>query len=1104
MLFAKSRRKKAERLLSRGDYEGARECFSRLNLWDRVAETYELQHRPEEATKAWLQAGNKLRAGKLYAQSHRFLEAAPLFAESGWHLQAARCYQLADDTHSAVRTLVQHRAFKKAAALLESLGEREQAARYYTEAKEFRKAVELYKDLGKQNLVVALCDLLPDKEAIALEWEESGEYDCAAILWEKCGELGRAASLFEQTGNLDAAINLYKTMEEYPKLGELYERKGAIALAAQAYAADDSTVEKAANIYAMLLTPELLQTPTCPTGKIETPGCALLLAKSSSADTLLTAQDSKEVILYAPNGAPSWRMRLPANAAPTSIEISADGNALFVAADDSALYRLEANKNILWQKNCPEPARSLATDSTGDTCLVALADLIWFLDKDANLKQSFQTDFKSWSVALDVAHGKVFASTLSGTIYALDMEARPVAEQHFPERVYRLRLSSDGQFILAGCGSAGVRLLNADLQEVWALNLDSPVTGLAMLPESHHVVVTDAHSIIVMDKSGVLRCRFTCEEQILSLCADSQPDRFYCSFKDKTVRYFTLRDNKRLAAECFERANLLGDAARNYEEIGDYQHAFDLYKQVEQYEKAAEMMHLTGDVRSAAQYYSLAGDFDKAARFYEQVGEPRLAAANCVKAGQFVRAAQLFDSLGENLEAAECYEQAGDFKNAGLRFHSAAMTAKAIENLKRYLETHQEDSASLMQLGKLYAENKQFDEAIRILQSCVPIPELHREALMQLAHCFIESQLYTIAIDRYDECLAGATRVDFNNKDIFYGKARALEFLGRYPDARAIYEKILAVDFYYKDVREHLERVTELSHVYDDAGERKTVKIPAAADPSATLAMSATEERYLIKQILGKGGMGIVYHAVDRKLNRDVALKVLSIGVAGDEEFRQRLVREARAAAKLNHPHIIAVYDIGAEADNCFITMEFVKGKSLRDMLGQAGKLSLSHVLRYALQIADALAAAHDAGIIHRDMKPENVMITDEGSNVKIADFGLARVASEATLTVEGAVMGSPAYMAPEQIRGGKVTTRTDIYATGVMLFEMLAGQRPFTGEDLFAQHLNQPPPHIDQFCPDIPHALADTVMRCLEKKPASRPKNGAELLALLKEIPTA
>jgi tetratricopeptide (TPR) repeat protein len=1085
MLFGKGAQKKAEKLLSQGDFEGARQHFTRLQMWDRIAETYELQKEHQKAIENWLKAGNKLRAAKLYAKTKQFSEAAKIFHEAGWRLQAARCYRLTGDNENAVKALVQGRHYAKAARLLESLGQKEKAAQYYAEAAELDKAIILYKDTGRKDAAIALCDLLPDKQSKALEWEEKGEHFCAAVLWEKCGELERAAALFERSGSVDSAIALYERLKHYPKIGELYEQNGAIDLAAKAYAADNSTARKAAVIYATLLTPEPLRS-------VQTEGRAILLARASSEGSMLVALDTKHIALYGAHAEPLWRMKLPANAVPTCVEISPDGKVIFIGSDDAFLYRLDGNKNIVWQKQCPEPARAIASDATGEMCVVTAADLVWFLDKEGNVSKSFQTDFKCWSVALDAARGKVFASTLSGSVYALDKEARLLAEKRFPERVYRLRLSSDGQFLLAGCGDTGIRLLDSDLEEVWVQNLDLPVTGLAILPESYYSVISEANNIIVIDKSGNRRTRYGSDEGILAVCADADPECFYCTFKDKTLRHFRLRDNKRLAAESFVNANLLSEAARNFEEIGEHERAFDLYKQVEDYEKAAEMMHLTGDVRSAAQYYSLAGEFDKAATLYEQVGDGRLAAENHKKAGNDLRAAQLFDSIGEHLEAAECYERANDFKNAGLHYKASAMTSKAIENILRHLETHADDQALVMELGKLYVENKQFDDAIRIFQSCVPVAALRRESLMQLAHCFNEKKLYSIAIDRYDECLGGSTKVDFENKDIFYGKACALDLLGRYAEARSLYEKILAVDFYYLDVHERLQRVRELSEVYEDTAERKTIRFPVAAKETDTSVMSISSERYLIKQILGKGGMGIVYLAVDQKLNREVALKVLSVALTGNEKFRQRFVREARAAAKLNHPHIIGIYDIGGDAGECFITMELVKGKSLRSMLNQAHKLSLSQTLRYALQVADALSAAHSAGIVHRDIKPENIMITDEGDNAKIADFGLARVSTEATLTMESAIVGSPAYMSPEQIRGRKVSARTDIYSTGIVLFEMLAGQR---------QHLNDKPPHIEEFCPTLPKALSDVIMHCLEKDPASRPKDGGALLTLLKKM---
>src|SRR5271170_2655201 len=207
--------------------------------------------------------------------------------------------------------------------------------------------------------------------------------------------------------------------------------------------------------------------------------------------------------------------------------------------------------------------------------------------------------------------------------------------------------------------------------------------------------------------------------------------------------------------------------------------------------------------------------------------------------------------------------------------------------------------------------------------------------------------------------------------------------------------------------------------------------------------------------------MGEIYKAQDTKLNRFVAIKVLSTASSGEPERRRRFIQEAQAASALNHPNIITIHDIVSQGDSEFMVMEFVAGKTLVDLIPKGG-LRLPQALKYAVQITDALTAAHAAGIVHRDLKPANVMVTASGL-VKILDFGLAKLTDrggpmssgentqtigEAPLTVEGSIMGTLSYMSPEQAQGKKVDARSDIFSFGLVLYEMVTGTRAFAGEN--------------------------------------------------------
>ena len=246
---------------------------------------------------------------------------------------------------------------------------------------------------------------------------------------------------------------------------------------------------------------------------------------------------------------------------------------------------------------------------------------------------------------------------------------------------------------------------------------------------------------------------------------------------------------------------------------------------------------------------------------------------------------------------------------------------------------------------------------------------------------------------------------------------------------------------------------------------------------------------YRIEAKLGEGGMGVVYRALDTHLNRTVAIKVLPAGAVVDPGRRQRFVQEARAASALDHPNIITIHDIAENEGQHFIVMQYVAGKTLREFLRRGG-LGLSDALNYAIQIADGLSQAHARGIIHRDLKPENVMVTDQ-SQVKILDFGLAKLTelaegdefaatqsmkpNQPAQTEAGTILGTVAYMSPEQAEGKKVDARSDIFSFGSVLYEMLTGRRAFQGEtkvSTLSAILHKEPKPFSEVLPALPREI--------------------------------
>jgi serine/threonine protein kinase len=273
-----------------------------------------------------------------------------------------------------------------------------------------------------------------------------------------------------------------------------------------------------------------------------------------------------------------------------------------------------------------------------------------------------------------------------------------------------------------------------------------------------------------------------------------------------------------------------------------------------------------------------------------------------------------------------------------------------------------------------------------------------------------------------------------------------------------------------------------------------------AAGATAELEVGSQFAGHRIEAVAGRGGMGVVYRATDLTLDRRVALKLIAPGLAGDDEFRARFERECRVAASLEHPHVVPVYHAGQEGERLYVAMRFIEGTDLRALLAEEGHLDPEHAVAVIAQVAGALDEAHRHGLVHRDVKPGNILIERDGGaeRVFLTDFGITKQRTAGDeLTRTGIAVGTADFMSPEQARGGDVDGRADVYALGCVLFRALTGEVVFdraSDLDKLWAHVHEPPPALLEVRPELPAALGDTVAHALAKEPAARPQTAGEL----------
>ncbi|MCB1050876.1 MAG: protein kinase, partial [Acidobacteria bacterium] len=492
-------------------------------------------------------------------------------------------------------------------------------------------------------------------------------------------------------------------------------------------------------------------------------------------------------------------------------------------------------------------------------------------------------------------------------------------------------------------------------------------------------------------------------------------------------------------------------------EKGDYRKAVQFLEGSQEFALLAEAYEKLGQLANAAQYFERVNQFKKAAQLYSESGD-------------FKRAALLYEEKGYFNEAGECYEQINEFAFAAKLFKLAKNNYRA--------------GVCLFHIAKL-------EEALELLQSIDEHQDEGPKAKYLMARIFFKQGYFSVACKLLDELVTSGNNFAEDNLEALYLLARSYEELGELTEAKVYFERVCSRKATYLDVRQRLEMVTR------KLGKSKPTSMtdPTILMPNQLQVGEIIAERFRIISEIGKGGMGYIFRVRDMSLDRDVALKMLIHNRGSFEELKMELIN----ARDLTHPYIIKVFDIGEWKNVCYFTMELVQGVSLKSFIETEPLDPVEPKIEILIKICEALQAAHDREIIHRDIKPQNILI-DAKKDPKLLDFGIARRKNQVT-PAQG-ISGSPKYMAPEQIQNTGADPRTDIYAMGIIMFYMFTKKEPFVGKDaneILLMQINRPLPDPAEFNPRIPYWLSEIIKRCCSKNKDLRFSSMNELIEELK-----
>ncbi len=599
--------------------------------------------------------------------------------------------------------------------------------------------------------------------------------------------------------------------------------------------------------------------------------------------------------------------------------------------------------------------------------------------------------------------------------------------------------------------------------------------------------------------------------------------------------YYRLK-NFGKAAWCYEQGESYAKAAECYLTTNNLAKAGELYYRAQYYDKAYDLLTapdspppnpaILADVCFNTKRYTEAGDLYMAAGIRDRAAEAYELATNLYKAAflyeeteNYRKAADLYSTLGEPTRAAILYEKCEEYAEAGAYYETAGILDRATEC---YLKIGEKNHAAI-----LMARQGKLEDAAPMLQQITDDKPEYREASLMLGEFFANKGMESLALQKFDQVLRAETLTK-GTMDVFYRLAVVYEKLGQVEKAEELYEKIMLLQMSYRDVFDRLQKLQytkqsgaggtgppvweQPSQAQESGTSPPAVETPESAERIESMIGKRVRE-YDILELVGKGGMSMIFRARHVYLNKERAIKIIQTDIA-DAFFSERFIQEARILADLHNPHLVQIFEFGSlNGDQLFMVLEWIEGESVKQRIQRLGRISVSDSIRIIQEAAAGLLAAHEKGIIHRDISPDNLMLVKDFSGkeiTKLIDFGIAKSSREGTHTRANIFLGKPEYASPEQCGflhvDQLIDQRSDLYSLAITFYYMLIGKSPFsspTPQGYLVKHISQKPRPLSEQLPiyERPELLDDLILKALQPEREERHSSISEFLRELDEL---